>query len=297
MRTRPKRSSRSPTEKDLKLTAGHDDQFSHVARRMRALVEGGYLGGAPVHMESYYCYDLSEPGYAKALLGDRQHWVRRLPGKLLHNIISHGIAQNRGVPDAATRRASIAHGFVSPLLKRWASTRSSTSSGSSSPTTSARPPTSRSRRRCARRCISSASTARRTAWCSIRITKSLIKLRGGRFKSYAEKFVPPLIFAGQHLGNLVTNVQDVPGARLPHEVRHEVPDRVVLPLDRRSDGRCRSRTGRFSCTARIMDDIFEQLAGRAGRPAGLPALREPPSLTSYDLTDLLVRSDPWTDVM
>ena len=32
-------------EKRLKLTAGHDDQFSHVARRMRALVESGYLGG------------------------------------------------------------------------------------------------------------------------------------------------------------------------------------------------------------------------------------------------------------
>ena len=29
----------------LKLTAGHDGQFSHVARRMRALVQEGYLGG------------------------------------------------------------------------------------------------------------------------------------------------------------------------------------------------------------------------------------------------------------
>ena len=60
---------------------------------MRALVESGYLGGAPVHMESYYGYDLGEPSYARALLGDQQHWVRRLPGKLLHNIISHGIAR------------------------------------------------------------------------------------------------------------------------------------------------------------------------------------------------------------
>ena len=32
-------------------------------------------------------------GYAGALLGDKQHWVRKLPGKLLHNIISHGIAR------------------------------------------------------------------------------------------------------------------------------------------------------------------------------------------------------------
>jgi len=80
-------------EKGLKLTAGHDDQFSHVARRMRTLVESGYLGGVPLHMESYYCYDLSDPDYARALLGDKEHWVWRLPGRLLHNTISHGIAR------------------------------------------------------------------------------------------------------------------------------------------------------------------------------------------------------------
>src|SRR6266852_4679614 len=33
--------------KNLKLTTGHDDQFSHVARRMRELVRSGYLGGPP----------------------------------------------------------------------------------------------------------------------------------------------------------------------------------------------------------------------------------------------------------
>jgi hypothetical protein len=35
----------------------------------------------------------------------------------------------------------------------------------------------------------------------------LIKLRGGRFKSYGEKFFPPVVFARQHLGNLVTNAR------------------------------------------------------------------------------------------
>src|SRR5205814_3962366 len=44
--------------KGLKLTAGHDDQFSHVARRMRELVRSGYLGGPAVHVASTYCYDL-----------------------------------------------------------------------------------------------------------------------------------------------------------------------------------------------------------------------------------------------
>src|SRR6185503_8313841 len=50
-------------------------QFSDVTRRLRGLVQRGYLGGPPVHMESSYCYDLGD-AYARALLGDRQHWIR-----------------------------------------------------------------------------------------------------------------------------------------------------------------------------------------------------------------------------
>jgi predicted dehydrogenase len=104
--------------KKLKITAGHDDQFRHCARRLRQIVRSGYLGGAPLHMESYYCYELGESGaYAKALMGDKSHWVRRLPGQLLHNIISHGIAR---ITEYITGDAStvIAHGFVSPTLRR-----------------------------------------------------------------------------------------------------------------------------------------------------------------------------------
>jgi len=36
---------------------------------------------------------LGDPSYAKALLGDGRHWVRSLPGKLIQNIISHGICK------------------------------------------------------------------------------------------------------------------------------------------------------------------------------------------------------------
>ena len=70
-----------------KITAGHDDQFRHAARRMRQLVKGGYLGGAPLHMESYYCYEMGGSSYAKALLADKNHWVRKLPGMLLIVIV------------------------------------------------------------------------------------------------------------------------------------------------------------------------------------------------------------------
>src|SRR5262249_16785410 len=99
-----------------KITVGHDDQFTHVARRMRSLVQDGYLGGAPVHLESYYCYELANSGYSGALLSDKNHWVRRLPGKLLQNIISHGIARIAEflVSDSPT---VISHGFISPRLR------------------------------------------------------------------------------------------------------------------------------------------------------------------------------------
>ena len=103
----------------LKVTAGHDDQFRPAARRMRGLIRGGFLGGAPVHMESYYGYEFSG-SYAKALLADKQHWVRRLPGGLLHNIISHGIARVAEFFPQMPR--VMAYGFASPLLRNLGET-------------------------------------------------------------------------------------------------------------------------------------------------------------------------------
>src|SRR6266480_2283260 len=78
---------------NLKVTAGHNLQFTLEMMEMRRLVNGGFLGGRPIHVESYFSYDLGDKSYAGAFLGNRQHWVRQLPGQLLHNIISHGIAR------------------------------------------------------------------------------------------------------------------------------------------------------------------------------------------------------------
>ncbi|MEW6188428.1 MAG: Gfo/Idh/MocA family oxidoreductase, partial [Thermodesulfobacteriota bacterium] len=103
-------------ERGRKCVVGHDLQFSPVARRMRQLVREGYLGGTPIHLESYYCYDLSDPVYAKSLLADKQHWVRRLAGKLLHNVISHGIARIAEFIEN-DHPLVFAHGFISPLLR------------------------------------------------------------------------------------------------------------------------------------------------------------------------------------
>src|ERR1035438_8663981 len=101
-------------EKHLKVTVGHDEQFSHAARRMRSLVQNGFLGGGPVHIECHYGYELGDNPYAGALLGDKGHWLRRLRGKLLQNVISHGIA--RIAEFLATESPQvIAYGFISPL--------------------------------------------------------------------------------------------------------------------------------------------------------------------------------------
>jgi len=103
-------------EKKLKITAGHNAQFTPVMIRMRDLVNEGYLGGKPVHMESLYCYDFGDVSYAKSILDDKEHWVRKLPGSLLQNIITHGISKIAEFLTGDNPRV-IAHGFTSQFLK------------------------------------------------------------------------------------------------------------------------------------------------------------------------------------
>ncbi|MHA2090977.1 MAG: Gfo/Idh/MocA family protein [Candidatus Kariarchaeaceae archaeon] len=107
---------RFSTEKNLKVTVGHNEQFSHASIRARKLIRDGFLGGEPIHMESIQSYDLGDKSYAKALLGDSHHWVRALPGKLLHNLISHGISKISEFLKSDSP-VVIAQGFTSPLLK------------------------------------------------------------------------------------------------------------------------------------------------------------------------------------
>ena len=193
-------------ERELKITAGHDYQFGHVARRMRALVQSGFLGGGPVHMESYYCYEIGRSAYAGALLGDKRHWVRRLPGKLLQNIISHGIAR---IAEFLTSESPqvIAYGFTSPLLK---------SMGENEIIDELRVIICEEERTTA---YFTFSSQMRPILHQFRIygpknglildqdQETLIKLSGERFKSYVEHFVPPVTMAQQYLGNVVTNAR------------------------------------------------------------------------------------------
>jgi predicted dehydrogenase len=252
--------------RNLYVTVGHDDQFSHAARRMRALIKGGYLGGRPVHMDSTFCYDLSDPAYARALLSDKNHWVRKLPGKLLQNIISHGVARIAEFLSSENPEV-MAYGFVSPLLRSMHETEIIDELrviiGEDGRTTA----------------YFTFSSQMRPTLHEFRIfgpkngllvdqdQETVIKLTGDKMKSYAEKFVPPVLLASQFVGNVKTNMrtflkrdfQMKSGMKYLIEafykaIQHNSP----VPIPYRE----------ILLTAKIMDQIFQQLdKQRMIRPA------------------------------
>jgi predicted dehydrogenase len=243
-----------------KLTAGHDEQFSEVARRMRKLIRDGYLGGVPVHLESTWCYDLGDSAYVNALFGDKQHWARTLPGGLLHNTISHGIAKIAEFLSSETPHV-IANGFVSPFLREL---------GEDEIIDELRVII----------CEEQGTTAYFTFSSQMRPSlhqfhiygpknglmfdedqQILIKLRGERFKSYAEKFIPPIINAGQHLRNFGRNVRlflamdfhmNSGKKHLIESFYRSITEGAPVPIPYRE----------ILLTSRIMDAIFQQIGAK-----------------------------------
>jgi predicted dehydrogenase len=246
--------------KGLKVTAGHNCQFNPAARRMRELVKDGYLGEHAVHVESYYGYNLGDPSYALALLGDKQHWVRRLPGKLLQNIISHGIA--RIAEFLTTDNPHIlAYGFVSPVLK---------SIGETEIIDELRVIISDGERTTA---YFTFSSQMKPSIHELRVYGSknglvldddhdiLLKLQGSKYKSFADKFVPPMKLAKQYFENLVTNAKlfmandfhmDSGMKYLMESFYRSVREHAPLPIPYRE----------ILLTTRIMDVVFEQLGAK-----------------------------------
>jgi predicted dehydrogenase len=248
-------------QKELKITVGHDDQFRHAARRMRRLVGEGYLGGPPIHMESHYCYELSESSpYAKALLADKQHWVRKLPGQLLHNIISHGIARiaeffSADVPSV------VAHGFVSPLLRKM---------GEEEIIDELRVIVSDRNRMTA---YFTFSSQMRPSLHQFRLygpknglildqdNESLIKLKGGRHTSYLEQFVPPWNFARQYAGSALQNVRKF----LVNDFHPKAGMKCLIEsfyMAILKNGPPPIPYPEILMTSRIMDEIFRQITPR-----------------------------------
>ena len=235
---------------------------------MRSLVESGYLGGAPVHMESYYSYDLGDPSYARALLAAENHWVRRLPGLLLHNIISHGIARIAEFLTSDDPRV-IAYGFVSPVLKGI---------GETEIVDELRVIIAEGERTTA---YFTFSSQMRPSIHEFRIYgkknglildqnhEILLRLRGEKFKSYADHFIPPVLFARQHIGNLANNVRSF----LARDFHMDSGMKCLIESfydSIRGDGPVPIPYREILLTARIMDAIFDQL--REGRREGFMAL-------------------------
>jgi predicted dehydrogenase len=244
-------------DRKLKLTVGHDDQFSHAARKLRQLIRNGYVGDSIVHMESYYCYDFGDETYAKSLIGDKQHWVRNLPGGLLQNIISHGIAR---VAEFLTcdKPNVIAYGFISPFLK---------SIGEDEIADELRVIIDDNKGTTA---FFTFSSQMRPLLHHFRVygtnnglmldedQQTVIKLRGKRYKSYAERFVPPLIFAKQYLRNWAHNLRlflkrdfhvDSGKKYLIEAFYYSIINITSVPIPYRE----------ILLTSHIMDKIFEQI--------------------------------------
>lgn len=189
----------------LKVTVGHNLQFSHAAIKMRSLIESGYLGSQPVHMEGIYCYDFGDARYAKAMLGDKNHWVRQLPGKLLHNIINHGvckIAEFLRDPSPTV----ITYGYTSDLLEGI---------GEKEIIDELRVIIHDKDGLSAYFTFSSQMAPKRRQFRihgnknAIYVDddhQTVIKHQGLKYKSYLDKFIPPLNFSAQYLLNSISNV-------------------------------------------------------------------------------------------
>jgi len=244
-------------QKKLKLTVGTDEQYTHVAIRMRKLIKDGYIGGPPVHMEVYYCYDLGDERYAISFLANKTHWLRRLPGQLMHNNISHGIAKIAEYLTGDNIKV-IAHGFTSDFLKEI---------GEHDLIDELRVIINDDNKTTA---YFTFSTQMRPLLREFRIYgskngliinqdhHSLIKVRGKNYISYLDKFIPLNDFAKQYRKNMIANAKlflkrdfhmKSGLKRLIELFYRSISGNSPLPISYRD----------ILLTSKIMDSIFAQI--------------------------------------
>jgi predicted dehydrogenase len=256
---------RLANQNKLKVTAGHNAQFTHAMVRMRELVKKGYLGGKPVHMESHYCYDFGDESYAKALLGDSDHWVRKLPGSLLQNIISHGISKIAEFL-SGDNPTVIAHGFTSTFLKNIGQSdiidevrviiRDEDSTTAYFTFSSQISPSLHQFR----------MYGPKNSLIVDDDHQMLIKVDNKEYKSYLRYFLPPLEYAKQYVGNFGRNFRkfilkdfhlpfDAGLKTLIESFYHSVLSNVPLPLSYRE----------ILLTSKIMDEIFLQINSQSSK--------------------------------
>jgi predicted dehydrogenase len=243
----------------LKVTVGHNLQFTLEMLEMRRLVKQGFLGGKPVHLESHWSYDLGDMSYVGPLLGSRTHWVRQLPGQLFHNIISHGIAKlAEFLDDDLTELVARAH--QSPRMQAL---------GGEEVLDELRVLIRDKGGTTAYFCF---STQIRPGLNQLRIcgpqnslmvdhvSGSLIRNRARSYKSYLTFFIPPLVSAGQHLGNAGRNIAGFLARKLYQDSgMKELIDCFYTSI--RTAGPPPIPYREILLTARVMDEIFAQIYG------------------------------------
>ena len=243
--------------RELKITAGHNYQFTLEMLEMRRLVNQGYLGGRPIHLESYYPYDLDNVSYVRPILGNRQHWVRQLPGQLFHNVISHGIARlaeflDDDLSEIIARaqqsvRLQILQGEeVLDELRVLIQDRKGTTAFFCF-STQIKPGLSQFR-----------VCGPRNSILVDQTSGSIIRYKKRNYKSYLTFFLPPTLSAAEHLRNAARNLSFFAGRKL-------YQDSGMAELVRRFYESVRAKTPppipyrEILLTARIMDEIFAQI--------------------------------------
>jgi predicted dehydrogenase len=240
----------------LRMTAGHNYQFTLEMLEMRRLVNKGFLGGRPVHLESDWSYDLADTSYVGPVLASRAHWVRQLPGQLLHNILSHGIARLAEFLDDEVMEI-IAMAGQSPRLR---------SLGGEEVLDELRVLIRDKNGMTAFFCFSTEIKGlNQLRICgpvnSIvvdQVSGSLIRHKNRSYKSYLTYFVPPLQAAREHLRNARVNVTNFFRRRLYQDFgMKELIERFYNSI--RVGGEPPIPYREIILTARIMDEIFAQI--------------------------------------
>jgi predicted dehydrogenase len=240
------------------ITAGHNYQFTPEMMRMRERVKEGFLGGRPVHLESHWSYDLGDVSYVGPVLGNPDHWVRRLPGQLFHNIISHGIARlAEFLSDDVVELSVLAH--QSDTLRKL---------GGSEVQDELRVMLRDSNGTTA---YFSFSTQIKPGMNTFRVcgpkasmlvdlsSGELIENRGGSYKSYLTFLGPSLVSASQHFKNAVRNFVAIARWKLHHDAGMKaLIERFHEAI--RTSGEPPIPYREILLTASVMDRIFAQIA-------------------------------------
>jgi predicted dehydrogenase len=243
--------------KGLKITAGHNYQFTLEMLEMRRLVAQNYLGGPVVHLESYWPYSLDDVSYVGPILSSPSHWVRQLPGQLYHNLISHGVAKlAEFLDDDLTQITAWSH--QSPRL---------CSLGGNEVQDELRVFIRDRRGTTAFFCF---STQIKPGLNILRIlgpakslivdhaSGSLIRQEISSHKSYLTFLIPPLRQGREHLGNAWRNFRNIVRGRLHQDSgMKELIERFYTSI--RTGGPPPIPYREIILTTRIMEEIFNQV--------------------------------------